>query len=962
MIPSSFVRLHSLPLTSNGKIDRKILPIPNPHLDSLEYIAPKNIIEKQVAKIFENLLDIEGVSAISDFFSLGGHSLLAARAVAQINSLFCVNLPIKIIFHKPTICLIAREIEFAIRGEVSFAHGSQFRSPKTTSFDLSPSQQRFWLLDQKVANKAAYSIPFLIEFMGDLDIPLLRKAVNTIIERHEILRAFFIEGAEGPRQIISTDKQAEIQCEKLKDIKDIQNLILEEAQRPFDLKIGPLFRFLLIRFQKNKHLFLLNFHHIIFDGYSLNVFLEELKSFYEAHKVKKTDTLKPLNMQYIDYIYWQNHHYEKDIEEEQGNWWVKRLRDAPAFLNLPLDRPRPPVQTSNGALFEFLILNSRQLAALKRLSQENRTTIFTTLLAAFHVFLYRYTAQNDFIIGIPVSGRNHHNFDSNIGCFINTIALRITSNSNSNFLDFLACVRNEFFEAIKHQEVSFERVLEKYKIDRSFSHSLLFQVMFNMLPKTEVENINDVQLRVRNIDRKMAHLDLSLSVQESQNRLRGSFEYNTDLFLSRTIKRMATHFQKLVKEIVKDPHRKIGKLPLLSYSEMKKQTIEWNKQPVTYHKRATIIQLFEKWAEHLPEALAIACKGKNYSYCEINRQANKIAHALINSGIKSEDKVAVYLGRSVDFIATVLGILKAGGVFVPLDPLAPKERTDFILKELKPFCILTNRGFSTKFSESKMLYTDQLPISSDDNPSIPISGKQLAYIIYTSGSTGRPKGVEIEYRSINDRVLWKNAAYPLSTSDVMLHTYSLIFDGSIINYFWPLCAGASLIIASEEEQIDPTALISLIKKYKVTTMDLLPSLLQGIIDEHEIIYCYSLKYVFSGGEALPGELISQFYKKCNARLYNTYGPTEATVEASVWKCTPNFSGPIAPIGKPIAGAKLYILDSDQNIVPIGVPGELHIGGMGLARGYLNSPKLTGEKFTPNIFGGILKNVYIVQVI
>lgn len=879
MLPAAYVHLDKLPITPNGKIDRKALPAPKYGLDNVDYLAPRNPIEKEVARIFENLLDLEKVSVNASFFSLGGHSLLAARAITNINKIFHVRLPLKTILEKSTAILVAKEVETALRG---YECSSIYKAPTTKAFGLSHPQQRFWFLEQQTKNNAAYIVPFLIELIGDLDIACLRQAVNEIVERHEILRTIFREGSENPEQISLPDIKPSILYEEFSSEKDAKAFVLAEAKKPFDLTQGPLFRFILLKLPQNRHLFFSSFHHIVFDGYSINVFIEELKALYIGYMEGKTQVLPHLPIQYVDYVHWQNTSFEKTPEENQTSWWVEKLQDAPFILNLPADKQRPPIQTHNGALLEFLILDHSDLSDLKKLAQEHECTIFIVLLAVFHVLLYRYTGQNDLIIGIPVSGRSHNDLNSLIGCFINTLALRTTSSSKDTFSDFLRWIKIKTFEAFKNQDVPFEKVIEKLKIERSLSHSLLFQVMFNMLPQTEISEIHDLQVRIKNVDRKMAHLDLSLSVQESEKRLIGVFEYNTDLFFKSTIKRMSKHFQRVLKAVIRNPEEKICKLPLLSESEIHRQAVQWNEQSIIYPKNENIIQLIEKWAECLPNAVAIVCKGKNYSYCEINTKANKIAHTLINSGMQSEDRIPVCFERSADFISTILGILKAGGIYIPLYPAAPNERIESILKELQPFRVLTHSSLEHRFLGFDTQCIDKLELdaSESDNPRAPISKKQLAYIIYTSGSTGKPKGVEIEHKSINDRVLWKNAAYPLSPSDVILHTYSFIFDGAIINYFWPLCAGASLVIASEEDQLDPAALIQLVIKYKVTTMDLLPSLLQGLLDEQQITYCHSLKNVFSGGEALPTEAIHQFYKKCDAKLRNTYGPTEATVEVS----------------------------------------------------------------------------------
>ncbi|HEY4832386.1 MAG TPA: amino acid adenylation domain-containing protein, partial [Waddliaceae bacterium] len=952
MLPSAFVQLMQFPLTPNGKVDRGAFPTPIYILEEKEYLAPRNTAEKEIAKIFEDLLQIEKVSIDSTFFSLGGHSLLAAQAITKINRTFHCNLPLKTLFEKSTIALIAKEVELSLRqGDKSL---NICRAPRDETFNLSYSQQWFWFLDQQIQDSALYTIPFLLEFTGDLDISILQKALHIIVHRHEILRTIFRVETDVPEQIILSIVGTDVRYKDLRDHKypeeDAKRLIEAEAKRPFDLTQGPLFRFLLMRTKEKHYHFFLNFHHIIFDGYSIGVFVNELKILYESYKLMQANPLKDLETQYMDYTHWQSNIKNRALEEELENWWFKKLNDAPQFLNLPIDRPRPHIQTYSGALFEFAIVDQRDILNLKHLAQQHESTLFMVLLAAFHVFLSRYTGQSDIMIGIPVSGRTHHALDSLIGCFVNTLPLRTQSLRESAFLDLLKCVREWLLEALEHQDIPFEKIINKLKIERSLSHASLFQVMFSMVPAMEITQIEDLHLCLQNIDRGMAHFDLSLTIQETSDSLLGTFEYNTDLFLKETIVRMSGHFQKLVREIVVQPQQSINKLQFLSDAEVQKQTIAWNLQPVIYPKNDTILQQIEKWAADRPDALAVVCGVESVSYHQLNVQANQVAHTLLELGIQSEQKAVICLERSTEFISAVLGVLKAGGVYVPMDSSQPTKRINSLLQDLHPICILTNSSSKIRFSDFRVIYIDQLPVSRIDNPLIAISQEQLAYIIYTSGSTGKPKGVEIEHKSINDRVFWKNAAYPLTPDDVVLHTYSFIFDGAIINYFWPLCVGATLVISTPAEQFDPTALIQLVRKYNITTIDLLPYLLQGLLEQREIAACHSLKNVFSGGEALLGTIVQLFYVKCPfAKLHNTYGPTETTVEASAWECEPEYAGAIAPIGKPIAGAKLYILDQSQNILPIGIPGELYIGGIGLARGYLNDPSLTAEKFISNPF-------------
>jgi len=947
MIPSSFVKLDKYPLSPNGKIDRKALSQQQVIQDDFEYLPPENPIQNEVAKIFQELFGIEKISICSNFFALGGHSLLGARIITRINNKFHINLPFKTIFEKPTISLISKEVN-KFRKKCSL---SQEKSMKEKHIELSPVQKRFWFLEQQNPNTSIHNIPFILEFTGKISKTYLEKAINCIINRHQILRTIFKEEKQRIVQNILPKKKYKLHFEDLHDIIENNSdaLILDFANKPFNLSKGPLFNFLLLRVEKEKYQLLCNFHHIIFDGYSTNIFINELKFLYEKKQLKKNTALEKLKIQYKDYSFKENLAYSKKTTKKQINWWVDKLKNAPYLLNLSTDKPRPLSPKNIGDLYEFTIAENHDLKALKSLACNNECTLFALMLTVFHILLSRYTSENDIIIGIPVSGRTSSDLENMIGCFINILPVRTRSNSQDTFLKLLLAIKNELLDSLKNQNAPFEKIVENLKIKRSPGISPIFQVALNMLPKIEH---NDFKMTFRSINRGMAHFDLDLTLQETSKGLIGVFEYNSEIFFKKTIKLMSKYFKRIVHEILKDPKQNIYNLPILSKEEIKKSIITWNKQHVIYSSNTTIFQLIDQNIKNIPNNIAVICKDKSYTYFQLNCETNKIANTLLKLGLKKEEKVVVFLDRSIEFIPTILGIMKAGGVYIPLDTTVPNKRLNLLIKDLQPFCILTHSSLKSYFSHLKfctIIYIDNLSDTNINSPNISISKNQLAYIIYTSGSTSMPKGVEIEHKSICDRVLWKKKTYPLDFNDAVLLTYSFIFDGSIINYFWPLCTGSRLIIATKNEQIDSSALIELIQKHNITTVDLLPSILQNLLQEKELARCRSLKYVFSGGEALFGKTVQLFYKKCSGILYNTYGPTEATVEASVWQCPKNFKAPIAYIGKSIAGAKLLILDNHKNIVPVGVPGELYIGGTGLARGYHKDQRLTEKKFIKNPF-------------
>lgn len=944
MLPSIYMKIDFFPLTPNGKIDRKSLPKPGKEHHESSYIPPKGVFEKKVAEIFGTHLGLNNVSSRDNFFSLGGHSLLAAKVVSEINKVFTTSLPLKALFDFPTVIAIVKELKRKQQQK------SISKARKQTYYTPSPAQKRILFLEQLDPNTALYNIPFVIDFSGQLDLKALQQALDTIVESNDAFRTQFIQKNDEIMLSIMDNTNTSLETIDLSNEHDPEfkalQLLSKKAKIPFDLFRKNLFQFALIKLSDTQNFLFANIHHSIFDGFSTNVFLKQLKSKYESYLQGKNSLTNEGPLQYTDYLAWlksNNPSIDEEIE-----WWGKRLEGVPSTLSIPTAKPRPKNLSNKGGTLEFHI-GSTEVQQFHVIAKTQNTTLFCLLLAAFHVLLRFYTNENDFVIGVPVSGRLHEDLINTIGCFANSLPIRTTSDANDSFESFLRKVSKNLKQSYNYQNVSLDSIIRSMNLERQINSSPLFQVMFNMLPSTNVDQIGNSIVRFKHIGLGSSHFDLSLTMQENDNGLWGAFEYRTDLFDRNALRKMSTHFKNLFKEIVRDQKKEITQYVCLSAQDIKKQLVNWNSQPIDY-KGAPLIQNIEDWAEKKSDSIAVRCKGEKYSYQELNQEANKIAHFLIEKGIKADERVIVFLDRSKEFIATVLGILKAGAAYVPIDPAQPNNRIRSIINDTKPFCLLTHTRIKLTFEWGKTYSIDQLTTTNKTNPKVRIKENQLAYVIFTSGSTGKPKGVMIEHGGLNDRLAWKNAAYPLSPSDVTLHTYSLIFDGAIINYFWPLCTGSLLVITSETEQYDPVNIVKLIKKHGVTTADMLPSLLQGLLDTKGFGDCKSLQNVFSGGEPLPMETVRVFYKKCKtAKLHNTYGPTEATVEASAWKCDPGDVSTIAPIGKPIAGVQLIVLNKNNQLVPCGTPGELYIGGTGLARGYLNSTSLTKDKFVTNPF-------------
>ncbi len=948
MHPNTYIKVREFPLTPNQKIDRNALPSPVNIEEDGRYIAPKSVYEKQIANIFERYLGLEKVSVDTNFFSLGGHSLLVVQVISEINKSFCIDLPLTSLFEHPSVKTLGLQVESALK--LGGSHDLSIRRyPKKKSYELSSSQLRIWFSEQLAPTTSLYSIPQVLEMSGTLNMRRFRKAIKAVFEKHEILRAVFREKSGEIRQIIKGISKSPLQCldysgERFPEEK-AKRMFSSEAKKGFDLKNGPLARFIIIRVSNRKHLFFFNFHHIIFDGLSTNLLLQDICSFYEGEDIKVSK-----QPQYVDYISWKIKDINESSKQTSIEFLKKKLKGISLTPFLPNDKKRPKALTFQGSCLRFVIKKSH-VEKIHLLIRENNVTFFSFMLAAFHILLSRYSSQKEFVIGVPSSGRDNVSLDSMIGCFINILPFPTSSKGDKTFVDLLKRFSREGAELFKHQEVPFDRLANELNIDRSAAYSPVFQVMLNMLPRISVKKMGSLELNLKQIERGMSHFDLSLTMQEASEGVAGFLEYSTELFSRKIAAAISRHFQSLIKEIVMDPNQTISQLQFLSQQEIENISLSWNSSNVEYSGKETIIKSFEGQVDRTPQQTALICGNEQLSYAELNREANKIAHLLLEKGIKPENRVAVCLDRTKEFIIAVLGVLKSGAAYVPIDPMEPRDRIRSVFDDLGPSYVITHSRVKLKISHPNVLCMDQVGSLDTHNPSIRNLEHHLAYIIYTSGSTGKPKGVEIEHGSINDRVMWKKAAYPLSTQDVMLHTYSFIFDGAIINYFWPLCTGATLLIANSLEQYDPSALVQLIQKHKVSVSDMLPSLIRGLVEVKGFDRCTSLRHVFSGGEALSGEVIQMFYKNCSsAKLHNTYGPTEVTVEASVWECDPNFSDTVAPIGRPIAGAKLCVLDEYQNVVPTGVQGELYIGGLGVARSYLNDPELTKKKFIKNPFG------------
>ncbi|MEM7758013.1 MAG: amino acid adenylation domain-containing protein [Cyanobacteria bacterium P01_A01_bin.40] len=833
---------------------------------------------------------------------------------------------------------------------------------RAENIPLSFAQQRLWFLAQLAPESPLYNESAALRLSGQLNISILKRSLAELIRRHEPLRTTFSTDSKGkPVQVIHPAAEISLPIINLEQLnltiqqQEIEKLVTQEAQKVFDLEQDLLFRVTLLKLSSSEHVVLFTTHHIITDGWSTGILIDEIATLYQAFLAGEPSPLAELPIQYADFALWQRQWLSGKILKTQLHYWQQQLQGAPELIQLPTDRPRPTIQTYRGATQSFS-LNTELTQKLQTLSRESGSTLFMTLLAAFATLLHRYSGQSDIVIGSPIANRNHSEIESLIGFFVNTLVLRTHFEDNPSVKELLAQVRETTLKAYEHQDVPFEQVVEVLQPQRSLSHSPLIQVMFILqnapIGKMELPGVTFAQLERENT---IAKFDLTLSVTETDQELQGFWEYNTDLFERSTIERMSWHLQTLLEAITENPQQQVTQLPLLNQAERHQLLVELNDTEREYPKDKCIHQLFEEQVETNPDVIAVVFEDQQLTYRELNARANQLAHYLKSLGVKPETLVGICVERSVEMVIGLLGILKAGGAYVPLDPHYPQQRLSYMLRDSDVTVLLTQSLLLESLPEHQAqivhLDTDWEVIAqrSQDNPEIGVGSENLAYVIYTSGSTGQPKGVMNTHQGICNRLLWMQETYQLNSRDRVLQKTPFSFDVSVWEFFWTLLTGARIVIALPGGHKDSNYLVDLIARQQITTIHFVPSMLQVFLQEPNLANCSCLKRVFCSGEALPWELTQRFFSQLECQLHNLYGPTEAAIDVTYWQCQPQEKLQIVPIGRPIANTQIYLLDQSLQPVPIGVAGELYIGGDGIARGYWNRPELTQEKFIPNPF-------------
>ncbi|MGE5755363.1 MAG: non-ribosomal peptide synthetase, partial [Planctomycetaceae bacterium] len=821
-------------------------------------------------------------------------------------------------------------------------------------FPASFAQQRLWFLDRLVPGSPWYNIPAAVPLSFPLDVAVLKRCVNEIVRRHESLRTTFAVEDGRPVQIIAPDLELSLPLTDLRHLPhDKQNakamrLATEEARRPFDLAQGPLVRTQLLQMGHNDYVFLLTIHHIVADGWSMGIFFQELTALYLAFAKGHPSPLPELPIQYADFAVWQRDWLQGKVLQQQLDYWREQLMDLPV-LQLPNDRFRPTEQGYRGARYH-LTLPGSLTASLKALGQQEGATLFMTLLAAFQALLVRYTGQEDIVVGSPIANRNRAEIEPLIGFFVNTLVLRTDCGSDPTFRELLGRVREVALGAYAHQDLPFEMLVEKLQPQRDLGRNPLFQVIFQLLNTpgfTQQAFAGPTSQRAAlAVQSGTSKFDLEFDLWESPAGLIGNFEYNTDLFDEATIARMARHYQTLLEGIVADPDQPLSRLPLLTEPERRQILVGWNATQTDYPRDACIHERFEAQAEHTPDAVAVIFEDGQRTYGELNAQANQLAHHLRNLGVGPGSLVGVCLERSVEMVTALLGILKAGGAYVPLDPSYPTARLAFIQEDTRAPVLLTQKSLLAALPapRAQVLCLDRererIAGQSTANPQGGATAGDLAYVMYTSGSTGEPKGVCVPHRAVI-RLVEKTNYIRLDASDRMAQVSNMSFDAATFEIWGSLLHGARLIGVMKDVALSPQALADQIRRQGITVLFLTTALFNQMIREAPGAFS-SVRHLLVGGEAVDPRWIRQALRRDPPeRLLNAYGPTETTTFAT-WHLVQEVpeGATTVPIGRPISNTQLYVLDRRRQPVPIGVPGELYIGGDGLATGYLRRPELT----------------------
>ncbi len=984
MLPAAFVHLAALPVNQNGKLDRPALPEPDSKaMASSVFRAPEGRFEIAVADIWQDLLQVAQVGRDDDFFALGGHSLLAVQLISRLRLALAVEVPLRSLFAAPKL------LDFA--GQLQTANASTQDAiavaDRSHALPLSWAQQRLWFLQQLDQQHAvqqgnsissassAYHIPFGLRLTGQLDVAALQASVQALWQRHEILRTNFVlvAGASEAQQVIAeaTSNFALAQYD-LCALDNVQEVLAQHIAQvmhtPFDLAQEPLIRVALLRTQSDEHLLLINQHHIISDGWSIQLLVQELAQLYSAFKQGQSNPLAPLTLQYADYAVWQRQSLQGAALQQQVAYWRKQLTGAPSLLNLHTDYPRPAIQNHAGGSLDFT-LNATITAGLRQLSARHGTTLFMTLLAAWACLLARMSGQAEIVIGSPVANRQRREIEQVCGFFVNTLALRVDVGAAPSFAALLAQVKTCTLDAYAHQDLPFEQVVEALQPERSLSHSPLFQSMLILNSQSSLSALELPGLQISEIqqENRSTQFDTVLALNETAQELIGSLEYASQLFSAASMQNLLTHFTCWLESMLANAEAALPELNLLS-SQQRQHLLQLGENPADAGATPLLHQLFEAQVRKQGEAIALQYGEVCISYAELNQRANLLAHHLLRLQVLPDARIAVCMERGIEMVVGLLAILKAGAAYVPLDPALPAARKAFMLQDSAPMLLLTEASLSDALQALLSTQVKPLPILCLDsdwpqitaqalgahsaNPeasALGLTAQHLAYLMYTSGSTGQPKGVMNQHDGVVSQLLWGKQTFNIGPDDVLLQKTPFSFDVSVWEIFFALQCGSRLVIARPQGHMDVDYLIETIRQHNISSIQFVPSLLALFLQHPEVAQCTSLRHILAAGEALAPQVAQRCTRLLpDCALHNLYGPTEAAVYATHWHC-PSGELPRMLLGKPIAHTRVYLLDETMQAVPLGVAGHLHLGGVCVARGYFQQEALTQERFIADPF-------------
>lgn len=970
MIPAHFVALDQFPVNTSGKIDRRALPEPTLGMreDDAQYVEPRTERERQLAVLWKEILEVSRVGSHDSFFELGGNSLLAIRLTARIRAEFEVEVPLVALFTAPTLSALAERIDELAGLGVRPAQTPIPRVSREQGVVLSSSQQLFWTVIQMFPNQPISNIFGLLVLRGELDLPTFRRTLNEVVRRHESLRTYFGVNAEGePRQFVLPPWEVDVPLVDLSHLPEAERMdevrqrARKQCSQPFRIDEPPLFRVELFRLSEREHALVTTITHIIFDGWSLQVLVREVSEIYEAYRAGLPVPFAELSVQYPDYAAWEVAMIEGPEFQRLLNYWRRQLSGS-TNPELPFKQAVPKGVRHVRDHFH-VVLPDDYRPRIEQFARHHGVTIFTTLLAVYKTLLHRYCRVDDVTIAMPVANRGRAETQRMIGDFINTIFVRTYFHGGPTFEEVMRRVQATYAEGVAHEAMPLPLLVKDLIPDYDPSRFPISQVMFNYLQggaSGRVRKRRELEIEVIPPERDpiSTRSDLVLNVTDERKRVRLTFKYDSTILPRAAVEQFARHYRTLLDAVLADPGQAIDQIDLLLPDERRRILVEWNRTEQPLDAPPCVHQHFEEQVRLRPEARAVVFEGESLTYGELNARANQFAYRLRELGVGIEDRVGLCLERSLDLPVAMLGIMKAGAAYVALDPEYPRDRLEFMATDSEPRVIVTTRELDARLGAApapRFLFDVEGPgLSSQptQNLDLPITGENALYIIYTSGSTGVPKGAINLHKGLVSRFGWERSFYRHQPGDRFLAKTPLSFDPSVIETFRPLATGGLLVLAKPGGQRDPNYLAELIEREQIAMTSFVPSMLRVFLEQDELASkCRSLRRVTCGGESMTRELVELFYQRLDAKLYNMYGPTETTISVSYYECRPNDEQSPIPIGRPMSNSRLYVLDERRQPLPVGVPGELYIGGEAVGRGYWNRPELSAERFVADPFVG-----------